>query len=302
MSELPSENLITEQRNPRTLLLDRLTTLEILTVINDEDALIPDAVRAVLPRIAAAVELVVERIRRGGHVIYVGAGSSGRIGLLDALEWAPTFGTPPELVGTVIAGGARSTVASASDLEDDASLGARDLESHQVGATDVVIGIAASGSTPYVVGALEAAREAGAGTVAVCCNPGQPLERLADVAIVVIVGPEVITGSTRMKAGTAQKMVLNMISTTAMVRLGKVYSNLMVDLHPGNAKLRRRAHSIVSAAAEISLAEAASYLQAAEDRVKVAIVMARTDSDLTTALAKLARAGGNVRDALKTKP
>jgi N-acetylmuramic acid 6-phosphate etherase len=279
-----------------------MTTLEILTVINAEDALIAEAVRGVLPQIAAAVELVVERLRRGGHVIYVGAGTSGRIGMLDAVEWTATFGTPPELVGTILAGGAQATLASASDLEDDASLGARDLESHQVGAADVVIGIAASGNTPYFVGALEAAREAGAGTVAICCNPGQPLEKLADVAIVVVVGPEVLTGSTRMKAGTAQKMVLNMISTTAMVRLGKVYSNLMVDLHPGNAKLRRRAQAIVAVAAEIPLADAARYLQAAEDRVKAAIVMARTGSNLSTALAKLERADGNVRDALKSAP
>lgn len=301
MSEIPFDQLITEQRNPQSLHLDRMTTLEILTVINDEDAGVAAAVRAVLPQIAAATDLVVERLRRGGHVIYVGAGTSGRIGLLDALEWGPTFGTPPELVRTILSGGTRSTVESASDLEDNASLGARDLETHQVSAADIVIGIAASGRTPYVVGALEAAREAGAATVAVCCNPGQPLAKSATVAIVVVVGPEVITGSTRMKAGTAQKMVLNMISTAAMVRLGKVYSNLMVDLHARNAKLRRRAQSIVAAAAEIPLADAARYLDAARDQVKAAIVMARTGSDLPTALAKLARADGNVRAALETE-
>ncbi len=299
---IPSESLITEQRNPQTMLLDRMSTPEILSVINEEDASVAAAVRTALPQIARAVELMVERLQRGGRVLYVGAGTSGRIGLLDALEWTPTFSTPPDLVEAVLPGDEGSTVEAASSLEDDASLGARAMAAHRVAATDAVVGIAASGRTPYVRGALEAARKAGAGTVAVCCNPGQPLTQLADVPIVVVVGPEVITGSTRMKAGTAQKMVLNMLSTTAMVRLGRVYSNLMVDLRPLNSKLRARAQSVVAAAAGISIAEAARYLEAASDQVKAAIVMAKLGCDLPTALHKLARAGGNVRDTLEARP
>ncbi len=299
---IPSESLITEQRNPRTMLLDRMSTPEILSVINEEDASVAAAVRTALPQIARAVELVVERVQRGGRVLYVGAGTSGRIGLLDALEWTPTFNTPPDLVEAVLPGDERSTVEATSSLEDDASLGARAIAARRVAATDAVVGIAASGRTPYVRGALEAARKAGAGTVAVCCNPGQPLAQLAEVPIVVVVGPEVITGSTRMKAGTAQKMVLNMLSTTAMIRLGRVYSNLMVDLRPLNSKLRARAQSVVAAAAGISIVEAARYLEAAGDQVKAAIVMAKLGCDLPTALGKLARAGGNVRNALEARP
>ncbi len=298
----PTEGLITEGRNPRTLFLDRMSTLEILTVINEEDASVATAVRGALPQIATAVDLVVGRLRRGGRVIYVGAGTSGRIGLLDALEWTPTFGTPPDLAEAVLPGDTRASVKTASHLEDDASLGAHDLAARRVAAADAVIGIAASGRTPYVLGALKAAREVGAGTVGLCSNPGQPLANLADVAIVVVVGPEVLAGSTRMKAGTAQKMVLNMISTTAMVQLGRVYSNLMVDLRPDNAKLRGRAQTIVAAAAGISSAEAARYLKAAGDQVKAAIVMALSGCDLPTALAKLAHAQGRVRDAIAAEP
>ncbi len=298
----PSEAMITEQRNPRTLLLDRMDTLEILSVINEEDASVAFAVRAAIPQIAAAVDLIVARLQRGGRVIYVGAGTSGRIGLLDALEWTPTFGTPPELVEAVLAGGARAMVEAASTLEDDASLGARDIAARHLSAADAVIGLAASGRTPYVLGALQAARKSGAGTVGLSCNPGQPLEQLAEVPIVVVVGPEVITGSTRMKAGTAQKMVLNMLSTAAMVRWGRVYSNLMVDFQPSNAKLRGRAQAIVAAAAGIPLADAGRFLQAAGEQVKPAIVMAVSGCDLPTALAKLDRAGGSVRDALAAGP
>lgn len=299
MSErTPWEDLITEQRNPRTMQLDGMTTAEILTVINEEDATVAGAVRTALPQIAAATELVVERIRRGGRVFYVGAGTSGRIGLLDAVEWTPTFGTTPDLVQVVLAGSDRATIESASELEDDARLGARDLTARHLVASDVVIGIAASGRTPYVLGALEAARTVGAATVALCCNPEAPLTQLADIAIVAVVGPEVISGSTRMKAGTAQKMVLNMLSATVMVRLGKVYSNLMVDVRPLNSKLRARAQRIVAQAAAIAPAEAAKVLEAADNQVKAAIVMAVVGCDLPTALARLEHASGSVRNAL----
>ncbi len=297
----PSEDLITEQRNPRTLALDRMTTLQILNVINEEDATVAEAVHTALPQIAAATEVVIERIQRGGRVFYVGAGTSGRIGLLDALEWAPTFGTAPELIQALVAGHRGATIESASGLEDNADLGANDLAARSVRADDVVIGIAASGRTPYVLGALEAARKVGAATIAVCCNPRPPLAQVVDLAIVVVVGPEIITGSTRMKAGTAQKMVLNMISTATMVRLGKVYSNLMVDVRPLNRKLQARAERIVAEAAAISHTEAARVLAAAGNHVKAAIVMAVSGCDLPTALAKLERAGGFVRDALELK-
>lgn len=297
----PSEDLITEQRNPRTLALDRMTTLQILNVINEDDATVAEAVHTALPQIAAATEVVIERIQRGGRVFYVGAGTSGRIGLLDALEWAPTFGTAPELIQALVAGHRGATIESASGLEDNADLGANDLAARSVRADDVVIGIAASGRTPYVLGALEAARKVGAATIAVCCNPRPPLAQVVDLAIVVVVGPEIITGSTRMKAGTAQKMVLNMISTATMVRLGKVYSNLMVDVRPLNRKLQARAERIVAEAAAISHTEAARVLAAAGNHVKAAIVMAVSGCDLPTALAKLERAGGFVRDALELK-
>ncbi len=294
------DDLVTERRNPRSMMLDRMTTAEILEMINEEDASIAGAMRAALPQITAATELVVERIRRGGRVFYVGSGTSGRIGLLDALEWAPTFGTAPDLVQAVLAGGPKALAESASEAHEDAAeLGTADLAARHVTGADVVIGITASGRTPYVIGALQAARKVGAATVALSCNPGTVIAELADVEIVVVVGPEVVTGSTRMKAGTAQKMVLNMISTASMVRLGKVYSNLMVDVRPINSKLRARAQRIVAQAAGISQEEAARVLGAAGNQVKAAIVMAVRGCDLPTALARLERAKGSVREAIE---
>jgi|DewCreStandDraft_2_1066082.scaffolds.fasta_scaffold00172_81 N-acetylmuramic acid 6-phosphate etherase len=292
------EELLTEQRNPRSMFLDQMSTREILELINDEDAKVAAAVRLALPQIAAAVDLVVDRLKAGGRVFYVGAGTSGRIGLLDALEWPPTFGVDRDLVQAVVPGGETATIESTSELEDDTDLGAADLSARGVRPSDVVIGIAASGRTPYVVGAMRAARQVGAAVVSLSCNPGGPMVELADVAITVLVGPEVLTGSTRMKAGTAQKMVLNMISTTAMVRLGKVYSNLMVDVRPLNWKLLERARRIVAEAAGISYEEAARILEASGNQVKAAIVMAITGCDLPSALERLNRAGGFVRQAI----
>ncbi|MDR7434183.1 MAG: N-acetylmuramic acid 6-phosphate etherase [Armatimonadota bacterium] len=294
------EDLLTEQRNPRSMSLDQMTTLEILALINEEDAKVAPAVREALPQIAAAVELVIDRLQKGGRVFYVGAGTSGRIGLLDALEWPPTFGVDRDVAQAIVAGGEAAAIESASELEDDADLGAADLSARGVRPVDVVIGISASGRTPYVVGALRAARHIGAATVSLSCNPNGAMAELADVAITVLVGPEVLTGSTRMKAGTAQKMVLNMISTTAMVRLGKVYSNLMVDLQPLNRKLLERARRIVAEAAGISYEEAARFLEAAQNHVKAAIVMAVTRCDLPSALERLQRAGGFVRQAIES--
>lgn len=291
--------LVTEQRNPKSMRLDQMDTADMLVLMNEEDAGVALAVRAALPEITRAVDLVAGRIKAGGRVFYVGAGTSGRIAMLDAAEWTPTFSTDPGLVQAVIAGGPSASVDAASELEDDAELGARDLAARGVGSRDVVIGLAASGRTPYVLGALQAARSAGAATAGICCNPDAPMTAVVDVAIVAVVGPEVLAGSTRMKAGTAQKMILNMISTAAMVRLGKVHSNLMVDVHPGNRKLVDRARRIVAEAASIPLSEAAKSLEAAGNQVKPAIVMAVLGCDLAAAQQRLARADGVVRAALE---
>lgn len=291
--------MVTEQRNLKSMRLDELGTAEMLAVINEEDAIVAPAVRAALPEIARAVDLVAGRITAGGRVFYVGAGTSGRIAMVDAAEWTPTFSTDPGLVRAVVAGGPSASVDAASELEDDAELGARDLTVFGVGARDVVIGLTASGRTPYVLGALRSARSVGAATAGICCNPNAPMTAVVDVAIVAVVGPEVLAGSTRMKAGTAQKMILNMISTAAMVKLGKVYSNLMVDVHPGNRKLVDRAQRIVAEAASIPLNDAAKALAAAGNQVKPAIVMAKLRCDLKEAQQRLARAGGFVRKALE---
>lgn len=291
--------LITEQRNPKSMQLDAMGMSQILELINDEDGTVAGAVRRALPEIGRATELVTESVRSGGRVFYVGAGTSGRIGSLDASEWRPTFGTDPDLVQVLIAGGSSATADAASGFEDDAELGARDVKSRGVRRGDMVVGLAASGRTPYVIGALRAARSAGAATVGICCNPDAPMTTVVDVAIVVVVGPEVLTGSTRMKAGTAQKLILNMISTAAMVRLGKVYSNLMVDMAPANEKLLDRARRIVAEAASIPVSEAAKVLEAAGSRVKPAIIMAVLRCDLKDAEQRLAQAGGFVRKALE---
>ncbi|HEU5298870.1 MAG TPA: N-acetylmuramic acid 6-phosphate etherase [bacterium] len=293
--------LPTEQRNPRSMRLDVMSTREIVALMNEEDAGVAAAVRRAVAEIARAADLIADRIRHGGRVFYVGAGTSGRVALLDAAEWPPTFGTSPDLAQVVIAGGAGAGVQSAAPLEDDAELGARDLATRAPGPGDVVIGLAASGRTPYVLGALRRAREAGAATVAVCSNPRTPMTTAADIAIVADTGPEVLTGSTRMKAGTAQKMILNMLSTAAMVRLGKVYSNLMVDMAPANEKLLERAKRTVAEAAGVSTAEAARVLEAGGRRVKTAIVMAVRRCGAAEADAALARAGGLIRRALEER-
>lgn len=292
-------DLVTEQRNPKSMQLDAMSTSQILELINDEDASVASAVRRALPEIVRATEVVVGAISSRGRVFYVGAGTSGRIGSLDASEWRPTFGTDPDLVQTIIAGGPAAAVDAASGFEDDAGLGARDVKSRGVRRGDVVVGLAASGRTPYVIGALQAARAAGAATIGICCNPDAPMTTGVDVAIIAVVGPEVLTGSTRMKAGTAQKLILNMMSTAAMVRLGKVYSNFMVDMVAANEKLLDRARHIVAGAAAIPLSEAAKTLQAAGNRIKPAIVMAVLRCDLKDAEQRLARAGGFVRKALE---
>ncbi|MFN2129273.1 MAG: N-acetylmuramic acid 6-phosphate etherase, partial [Anaerolineae bacterium] len=234
----------TEAPNPRTSDIDTLSSLEIVTLINDEDARVAGAVRAQLPEIAHAVDAIVGRLQRGGRLFYFGAGTSGRLGVLDASEMPPTFSVPRDLVQGWIAGGDSALRRSAEAAEDDAAAGAQAVRKANVTEADVVVGIAASGTTPWVLGAVTEARERGAATIGLTCNPDAPLAHAAEMAIVPVVGPEVIAGSSRMKAGTAQKMVLNMLSTATMIRLGKVYGNLMVDVRPTNDKLRRRAARI----------------------------------------------------------
>lgn len=279
--------------------LDRLTTEEIVALINAEDTSVADAVRAALPEIARAVDLVADRLRRGGRLLYVGAGTSGRIGLLDAAEWGPAFGTPLRTVRALLAGGVGSSVEVAANVEGETEAGAADVRAREVTAADVVLGISAGGRTPYVVGALRAARELGAATVSVVCENAAPISHLSDVAIVAVTGSEVIAGATRMKAGTAQKMILNMISTAVNVKLGKVFGNVMVDVQPLNARQLDRARGIVADAAGMSPDEAARLLEAAGGNVKAAIVMAETGVDLAEAQRRLERAGGFVRAAIE---
>ena len=288
----------TEQRNPASLDVDTRSTVEILDLINQEDQRVPLAVRAALPQIARAVDEVVARWRRGGHVFYFGAGTSGRLGVLDASECPPTFSSPPEQVQGAIAGGDAALRRSVEGAEDHPEGGAADVQRSGVGPDDVVVGIAASGTTPYVEGALREARQRGACTVSLACNRDAPISKLADIAIEVEVGPEVVTGSTRLKAGTAQKLVLNMLTTASMIRSGKVYGNLMVDLTASNVKLRRRARRIVSTVTGVSEDEAAALLEQTSYRAKPAILMALAGCDAAEADRRLAAAGGFLRAAL----
>lgn len=296
MDEL--EDLATEARNPDTLDLDRLPTLELVRALNREDQKVAQAVAAVLPEVARAVDLVADRLAAGGRLFYVGAGTSGRIGALDAAECPPTFGVPPEMVQAVLAGGEAALTRAVEGAEDDAAAGAAAMRERGVGPRDVVVGIAASGRTPFVVGALEEARRLGAATVAVANNRGARIAALADVAIIPETGPEAILGSTRLKAGTAQKMVLNMISTGAMVKLGKVYSNLMVDMVPANEKLRARAVRMVALATGVTHEEAAAALDTC-GHAKVAIVHLLTGAAPTACQQVLAAVGGRVREAVQ---
>jgi len=297
---LPPEDLpVTEQANPATAGLDQLTTGEMLALIHSQDADVAAAVRSAIPEVARAVDLIADRLSSGGRLFYVGAGTSGRIGLLDAAEWGPTFGTRPGIVGAIIAGGPGAAVEVAANVEDEADLGAAEPAGHGATARDVVLGITASGSTPYVLGALRAARALGAATISIACNPGAPIAALSDIAIVAVTGPEVIAGSTRMKAGTAQKMILNMLSTAVNVKLGKVFGNLMVDIQPLNQKLVERARRIVAEATGVPPAAAAALLAAAGGNVKAAVVMAVTGVDLSEAQRRLERAGGFVRVAIE---
>ncbi len=268
------EKLLTEQRNPASENIDKLATEEVLRIINAEDQKVAAAVAAEIPNIARAVDGIVERLRAGGRLFYIGAGTSGRLGVLDAAECRPTFNVPAELVQGIIAGGEAALARATEASEDDRTAGVADLTARGFAAGDALVGIAASGRTPYVLGAIEAARETGALTIGISCTPNSELAGVAAVAITPLVGPEVVTGSTRMKAGTATKLVLNMLSTAAMVRLGHVYGNLMVNVQPTNEKLRERARRIVSEAAGVDPDEAAAWLERAGNHVRTAIDMA----------------------------
>lgn len=297
-ADLPLQHLATEQSNPRSAALDTLSSLEIVQVMNAEDQQVAAAVHSQLPAVAAAVEAITARLQGGGRLFYIGAGTSGRLGALDAAECPPTFGTPPELVQALIAGGPSALTQAIEGAEDDADAGRRDLLAAGVGAQDAVVGLSASGRAPYVLGALAAARIAGAVTIGVCCVPQSALSDRCDVVIAPLVGPEVLTGSTRLKAGTAQKLVLNMLSTATMVRLGKCYGNLMVDLRATNSKLRDRAARIVSSVTECGYEEAWAALEAAAFETKVAIVMVECRLGRPAAERRLSAAGGHLRRAL----
>ena len=290
--------LTTEQRNRRTRGLDRLGALGIVDALGAEDARVAPAVARQRRQLAAAVEIIAERLARGGRLIYVGAGTSGRLGVLDAAECPPTFGVPRTLVQGIIAGGRRALVRSAEGREDDARDGAAQVDRRKVTARDVVCGIAACGLTPFVRGAVQRARRLGAATLFVTCSPQVKRHVRADVVICPVVGPEALTGSTRMKAGTATKLVLNTLTTGAMVRLGKVYENLMVDLRATNAKLRDRAERIVAAVAGISRARARALLAEARGQAKAAIVMHRCRVSYPQARRRLRAARGFLRRAV----
>ena len=289
----------TEQRNPRTRGLDRTSALEIVRALNREDASLARAVRRELPRIARAVDAAANAFQRGGRLFYVGAGTSGRLALLDAAECPPTFGTPPGMVQAILAGGSSALRRAREGAEDSAAQGARDLRRAGVTERDVVVGLSASGTTPYVLGALEVARRKGALTVGITSNPGSLVARRAAIGIAPDTGPEAVAGSTRLKAGTAQKMVLNLLSTAAMVRSGRVYDNWMVYVALTNRKLRRRGARVLEEAAGVNERDAEEALRRANYDLPVALVMLKIGASALEARRRLAQAGGNVRQALE---
>ena len=292
------KKIATEQRNTDTMNIDALPTLDMVKLINREDHKVAEAVGLVTDKIAQAVDVIADRLGKGGRLIYCGAGTSGRLGVLDAVECPPTYSTDPEMVQGLIAGGYPAIFKAVEGAEDSKELGVNDLKNISFGAGDVLVGIAASGRTPYVLGAMEYAKELGAVTVSVTCCPGSALDTFADIGIAPAPGPEVVTGSTRMKSGSAQKMVLNMLSTGAMIKLGKVYGNLMVDVKPSNEKLIRRCVTIVCAATECEEKAAVAALEACEYRPKTAIVMILCDVDAETARAMLEKADGRIAGVL----
>lgn len=295
---LTLDNLLTEARNPQTMELDSMTPLEIVTAMNREDARVPESIRPQLPNIAQCVAWATEAIRSGGRLIYMGAGTSGRLGVLDAVECPPTFGVSPDVVVGLIAGGEGAFVKAVEGAEDSRELGKGDLEAIGLTPKDLVVGIAASGRTPYVLGGLAYANSLGCKTAAISCNPGSALGKEARLAIEVAPGPECLTGSTRLKAGTAQKLILNMISTATMVGCGKAYSNLMVDVMQTNEKLVVRAQNIVMEATGVSRDSAKEAIALAGGSCKLAVTMILADCTVEEAKERLERCGGSVRQAI----
>lgn len=281
------EGIATEKRNTSTLLIDELSTIDMLTLINNEDKTVPLAIEKILPDIAMAVDLITKQLQSGGRLFYIGAGTSGRLGVLDAAECPPTYGVSPDLVQGIIAGGAPALLKAQEGAEDSLELCKKDLKEKDFSKNDIMVGIAASGRTPYVIGGLEYAKSIGAPTISIACSPNSEIAKLADIPLTVVTGPEVITGSTRMKAGTAQKLVLNMLSTGTMIKLGKVYSNLMVDLMATNRKLEERSIRIVMEATGENREISQKALAACKGKAKTAIFMllsGLTPEEATTAL------------------
>ncbi len=299
-TETPLGGLLTEQPNARSRNIDTLPTIEMLRVINDEDRKVAESIAPELPNIASAVDAIVDAFSRGGRLFYIGAGTSGRLGVLDASECPPTFGVPADLVQGVIAGGEGALSRATEATEDDPASGARDLLARGFAPTDVLCGIAASGRTPYVLGAVEEAKRMGAVTIGLSCTPGSELASAAKIAITPLPGAEVIAGSTRLKAGTATKLVLNMLTTGVFIRLGYVYGNLMVNVQPKNSKLMDRAQRIIAGATGLAYDQAGEALEAAERDVKTAIVMVRSGCTLEEARKRLATGRGRITLALKS--
>ncbi|MCC8463659.1 N-acetylmuramic acid 6-phosphate etherase [Photorhabdus bodei] len=291
-------SMVTESRNPASANIDTLPTLEMLKLINDEDKKVALAVEQTLPKIAEIVDKIAEAFRQGGRLIYIGAGTSGRLGILDASECPPTYGTKPEQVVGLIAGGHQAILSAVENAEDNQQLGVNDLQALNFNAKDVLVGIAASGRTPYVLGAMAYAKSVGATVACISCNPESPMTQAADIAITPIVGPEIVTGSSRMKAGTAQKLILNMLTTGAMIRIGKVYSNLMVDVEATNAKLVERQKNIVMAATECNREQAEQALAECDGHCKTAIVMILAGISAQQAKALLEKHHGFIRPTI----
>jgi len=292
------KNLITESRNPATFDIDSKSTLQILRLINVEDKKVPLAVEKQIPQIAKGVELIVKAFRKGGRLFYIGAGTSGRLGVLDAAECPPTFGTDPKMIRGIIAGGFKSLIRSKEGVEDNIKAAEKDLKKAGLTKKDIVVGIAASKRTPYVLWGLKYAKKAGAKTIFVFCNPIKGLKVKPDVIISPLLGPEVVTGSTRMKAGTAQKLILNMLSTAAMIKTGKVYENLMVDLQAKSQKLKERSKRIIMQVTGVNYKQAEKYLRLSGGSVKTALVMILSNVDKKEAEKRLKKAGGFVRKAI----
>jgi len=293
--------LTTEQRNPQTMELDQMNTAHILNTMNQADMLVAKKVQDVLPQIEDAVELIYTSLKQGGTLFYVGAGTSGRLAILDAVECPPTFSTPPKMVQGVIAGGDQAFIKAVEGAEDDERVGEADLRARDLTEIDVVVGIAASGRTPYVTGALKYAQSIGASTVSLTSNKDAKISQHADVKIEVITGPEVLTGSTRLKAATAHKLILNMLSTTTMIKVGKVYENLMVDVKVSNFKLKERAKNIIATITGVSIERAGIILDKANLEVKPAIVMIQTHVSYEEAKQLIEEANGFVRQAIAAK-